>query len=1265
MAGVAREAPQTAGHAPPNRAPVAAVAERVATSAPRGPLAGAPDARVSSILSGKPLYRMSDGRIIELPEGMTAQEAARLEADAKAAQQKLGKGPPAKPVPDVRKPADKKEKKGGPHARGAGGKGGARGGRAAAKTAGVKAQLRSFGGKVAQFLLGKAAPVLGRGIDKLRVLSRNEQVHDDAPRKMGQAEMAVVIPASDNQSKSNAGQVGAVGARPAPPVDENKGKQKLKDSLAENVPRSIEDVDNFKRDKKAQHMGADVMQVVQGDKNSVVTTYADMERTPPPAPPEHAPEPLPPAEAAPGTGAMNLGQGAVAPLQPEHTDTSKYTNEADAKLKEEGVTQEQLDMVDSGDLATANKEKKGMDQMARSEPKAIQDFSRQQSGKVETELKQEEAKGRGKVSARRKAGLGATGAKQKHAKSALEKKRDEVAAKINGIYKAAQDKVKKKLADLETQSMKRFDDGNAKATRAFEDNVNRELAAFKDDRYSGVFGWARKARDWIKGMDDLPGVKAIFERNRAAFVSTIDRLVADIGADNKRVIQECRDELARAKAEIKDYVDKLGPALKDIGRKTAGEMNRQLEEMDGFVRKQEEELQQKLADKQQAAIKAIDDKIEKMKEAMSGALAKLGKLLLWAAKKLFTWALTKFGYSLSDIEGIINKGVAVLKAIFTKPIVFVKNLMNAAITGFKNFGRNFLKHLKDALFEWLTGSLEGVTLPTTWDLKGIVGLALQMIGISYQNIRKHMVTVMGEPVVAGLEKGFQLVKTLVTEGPMAAWEQLKEMAAEMREAFVEAVKDFIKWKIVEEAIKWVVSLFIPGAGLIKAVIGIYDTIVFFVQKAKQIAKMIANFLGSIAEIAAGNIGAAADAMEQGLARALSLVISFLAQLLHLNAITAKIRAAIQKIRAKVDAVLLKIAKWIADKAKKLFGAVVAGVKTGVKALVGWLKREKKFTVDGEPHRLFFKGDAKSAQLRVASDEKSLDEFLATIKVTKKNQVAYDAVRKAQGQIKTLLNQRKPATPDGVDASVDPKIDAQFQVIADNVPALFAGDMWGTEANPVQFRHPKKPLALYRTLYLGPRVVDGRLKQADLQAKVGKSGKLAAGFDPKKPIKATKPALDDWVDNGGVVKAYRPFAPQRWPDNGSYGSSAELGVAPKFQAQPGTAFNYEKGATPGGKKINAALKNFGYYGRKQGGENSDGDHVLEAQMIGTSNADQVPNMWPLDKTENRHGERLETHAEWWVAGGKPMSTGLADALAQFQKQKGKKPKGLRVMIMKTE
>ena len=1002
---------------------------------------------------------MSDGRIVELPEGMTADEAARLEAEAKIAQQKLGKGPPPKPVPDVRKPADKKEKKGKAKAKGAGARGGAGKGRAGPKTAGVKAQLKSVGGKVAQYLIGKAAPVLAKGIDRLRTLSRNEQTHDDAPQKLQQAEMAVVIPASENQSKSNAGQVGEVGGRPAPPVDESKGKQKLQESLAENVPRSIEDVDNFKRDKKAQHMGTDVLQVVQGDKNAVVSTFADMERTPPPAPPEHTPDPLPLPEVAPNTATMNLGQGAVPPLQPAHTDVSKYTNEADAKLKEEGVTQEQLDMVDSGDLAVANKEKKGMAEMAKSEPLAIQRFSQDQTEKVDKDLKQEEKKGRGAVTAKRKGGLSGTAQKQKHAKSSLEKKRDEVAAKINGIYKSAQDKVKKKLADLEMLSMKRFDDGNAKATKTFEDNVNREIEAFKDDRYSGFFGWARKAKDWLLGMDDLPEVKAIFDRNRAIFVTTIDRLVANISADNKRVIQECKDDLARAKTEIKDYVDKLGPELKSIGKKTAGEVNRQLEEMDGFIRKQEEELQQKLADKQQAAIKAIDEKIEKMKEAMAGALAKLGKLLLWAAKKLFTWALSKFGYSLGEIEGIINKGVAVLKAIFTKPIVFVKNLMNAAITGFKNFGKNFLKHLKDALFEWLTGSLEGVKLPTTWDLKGIVLLALQMIGISYENIRKHMVAVLGEPVVAGLEKGFALVKTLITEGPAAAWEQLKEMAAEMRDAFIDAVKDFIKTKIIEQAIIWLVSLFVPGAGLVKAVIGIYDTVVFFIQKAKQIAKMIANFLGSIGEIAAGNIGAAAEAMERGLARGLSLVISFLAALLRLNAITAKIRTAIQKVRAKVDAVLLKVAHWIADKAKKLFGIV----KAGVRKLIEWWKKKVPVAGGGEKHTLTFEGAKRGAKLVLRSTPEKPSVFLTraadarpAVKGTKRTAPIATAV-KHEGVVENLQTQLgsfdepdKP-TPAGKKAdtadALSAKLDTTLGTLATHIGTTLTG--WGAKDDVIR------------------------------------------------------------------------------------------------------------------------------------------------------------------------------------------------------------------------
>ena len=318
-------------------------------------------------------YRMLDGRTIDLPDDMTAAEANELEMAGAAAKRHLGQRPPPKPVPDVHKPAEKTAKKPvkpppkvakGPHAKHAAGP----------HSVGVKAHLKPSASKLGSTLVSKAAPVLARGLGKIGNLSLHQQTHDNAGQKVHLAEKAVVIPESEGQSKSNFGQVGVIAARPPPAPDENKAKSELQDSLAQNVPKTIEDVDNFKRDMKAQHSGADVLKVVQTDKNAVVGTFGDMEHTPPPLPPEHLPEELPPPEAAPPTGAMNLGQGAVAPLLPEHTDVSQYTKEADDRLKQEGVTQEQLDMVDSGDLADADKEKKGLEKAAKTEPQAVTEF---------------------------------------------------------------------------------------------------------------------------------------------------------------------------------------------------------------------------------------------------------------------------------------------------------------------------------------------------------------------------------------------------------------------------------------------------------------------------------------------------------------------------------------------------------------------------------------------------------------------------------------------------------------------------------------------------------------------------------------------------------------------------------------------------------------------------------------------------------------------------------------------------------------------------
>jgi hypothetical protein len=275
----------------------------------------------------------------------------------------------------------------------------------------------------------------------------------------------------------------------------------------------------------------------------------------------------------------------------------------------------------------------------------------------------------------------------------------------------------------------------------------------------------------------------------------------------------------------------------------------------------------------------------------------------------------------------------------------VKNLINAAVTGFKNFGKNFLTHLKDAVFEWLTGSLEGVVLPETWDLKGILSVVFQMLGLTYANIRSHLVKLIPEPAVKALETTFSLVKTLITEGPMAAWEQLKQLASDVTDAFIGAVKDWIKMKVIEEAIKTVVGLFVPGAGIIRAIIAIYDTIVFFIQRAKDIIQMLGNFLGSIAEIAIGTSAPPRTPWRTVWLGRWKLVIDFLARFLHLSGITKKIRDTI-KIRGKVDEVIKS--RQVGRRKRRASSARRLERKAVVRTVAGWMGFSENFQGGGVP-----------------------------------------------------------------------------------------------------------------------------------------------------------------------------------------------------------------------------------------------------------------------------------------------------------------------------
>ncbi|MGD0931622.1 MAG: DUF4157 domain-containing protein [Candidatus Korobacteraceae bacterium] len=299
----------------------------------------------------------------------------------------------------------------------------------------------------------------------------------------------------------------------------------------------------------------------------------------------------------------------------------------------------------------------------------------------------------------------------------------------------------------------------------------------------------------------------------------------------------------------------------------------------------------------------------------------LGNFTSWAGGKIWDLLQIIFEVVAPAAMPYLKKVGVAFKGILQNPMGFVRNLVAGAKLGFVNFGSHFLKHLQAGLIDWLTGSLPGVYIPKALSLVEFGKFALSVLGISWAQIRGKIVKVLGpngETIMKGLETGFDVVVALVKGGPAAAWELIKEKLTDLKDTVIQGITSFVIDTIVQKAIPKLISMFIPGAGFISAIVSIYDTIKTFLEKLSKIMAAVKAFLDSIVAIAAGQIEGAANKVESTLAGLLSLAISFLAGFLGLGSIASKVLAVIEKVRAMVDKGIDTAIAWIVGKAKALF-----------------------------------------------------------------------------------------------------------------------------------------------------------------------------------------------------------------------------------------------------------------------------------------------------------------------------------------------------------
>lgn len=311
---------------------------------------------------------------------------------------------------------------------------------------------------------------------------------------------------------------------------------------------------------------------------------------------------------------------------------------------------------------------------------------------------------------------------------------------------------------------------------------------------------------------------------------------------------------------------------------------------------------------------------------VAGAFRKVAGVFGGFVARFVSWGVESTWKLLEILFDVVSPGAfryvkqagAALRRVLQDPIGFVGNLVRAARLGFEGFAAGFLGHLRTGLLEWLTGALPGVYVPKSFSLVEIARFVFSVLEIGWSFIRPKLVRAVGEPAVKALETGFDLVVRLVREGPLAVWQDLQGQLASLRDTVLGGITSFVVETVVKRAIPKLVSLFIPGAGFISAIVSIYDVVMVVVQKLARIGEVVRGFVGSIASIAGGAVAAAARRIETAVAGVLSLAISFFAGFVGLGNVASKIRGVIERVRGAIGKAIDWLVTRIVAAAKRIF-----------------------------------------------------------------------------------------------------------------------------------------------------------------------------------------------------------------------------------------------------------------------------------------------------------------------------------------------------------
>ncbi len=963
----------------------------------------------------------------------------------------------------------------------------------------------------------KQDPALAAATSAGKKAVKAARKHPTGQDESAASQLAAKAPANDTEAQAKAGHADTMAAAKPKEFSADTFYTAVKAALDKAGPKNFEEAENL--DEKATGMKAAVKGTVTSSKDEATGDVATKANLPPdPSVAVRKPEaPMPTTEIAepPPVGAS---AAMPAPVPSEQLDLREGPAKVDQQMADAGVTEEQLKQSNEPEFNGALSAKKQGEAHTAKAPGEIRQAEAGILGQAGDEAASAEKTAVGGARGNLAAALGQVGTKKDDTKDKDEKARKEVADNVTNIYDLTKRDVDATLTGLDKKVDTAFEQGEARIRKEFTADWNQRLKAYKSHRYSGIRGKWRWTRDFFAGLPEEASQE--YEASRKVYEAKMDKLARDLSILVANELNTATRRIEKGRQDVATYVGGLTGELAKVGQEAAADLADKFDELDAGVKDKFDELATSISKKWKDSRDAVNKEIEEAKEANSGIIAK--------ASAAIAGVLNTINNLKNLILNVISKAASAIGDIMKAPIKFLGNFMSAIKQGVTRFSDGILKHLKKGLMDWLFGALgaNGIDVPESFDVPGMLKVVLQVLGLTWDTLRASFVKHIGEPGVAALEKGSDIVQQVISQGPIALGTMLLEKFGDFEEMVLGKIKEFVVGKVITEGIKFFVSMLNPASAFIKACKMIYDIIMWLIDNGGRIAELINTIIDSIVDIAKGGIGGVPEKIEGVLVKLLPLAIGFLASIIGLGGVGDKVRSIVDRVRAPLRKATDKVVKSIVDAtkaiwqpAKRLYAKGKAKVKdlaekgtaklkqsrTWATKKVGQVKnsilralglpRQEPATMAGESHTVSLEKAGGGIALTMASKK---GDILAKIAAEKRLAEADgDPARiKAVGGLATLavkvLEEGKMA--------VGAKDDAEARDRAKKVQTRLRALAKALAAYGKSFSRPDLGVA-----GMGPKLDDSQLKRSSALVLAAEADAVAGHADARKDTLGVKEA----------------------------------------------------------------------------------------------------------------------------------------------------------------